>query len=323
MKWIRFPFVIASFLILALLTGLFASLNSPWAKTKLEKTVRENCDGCSFQMESAKLTWRGLVLSDVRFGTGKKGAKKFDLHVVRAVIRPDIWPLFRQEINIQSVALFAPEVIYSEGDLPVPGGKGDESLNVVLNKISIYNGKFVYIRDHKGTHAELTINDIAGKILVSGGRLDGRFTARMGESGEFDLLAQAALKKPLEIDSELTVRNQNLADLTVFLKPNAGVELKGEIVKAHAVSKARGDKLNTQLTVAFRDFQVRLLEMYDRTEAEAAFTNIGAALVLKRENLNSSKEKQSSTAESTRKKGESIVHFLLTGLKKSALDAAK
>lgn len=323
MKWLRFPFVIAGFVILFMLVGLFASLNSPWAKEQLEKAVRENCRGCSFEMESAQLTWRGLILTDVRFSSGKKGAKKLDLHVLRAVIRPDIWPLFKKQIRVQSAILFGPEVTYSEGDLPQKAAGGDDTPDVGLNKISIYNGKFVYVRDHKGTHGELAINDISGKILISGGKMDARFTARMGESGEFDLLLQAALKKPLEIDTELNVRNQNLDDLTVFLKPNAGVELKGEIVKAHAVSRARGDKLKTRLTVAFRDFSVRLLEMYDRTEAEAVFTNIGAALALKRENVKDSTEEQTSSVDSRRKKNESIVHFMLTGLKQAALDAAK
>jgi hypothetical protein len=323
-KWIRFPFLVFAVLIFVVMAGLFASLNTPWAKDQLEKAVRKNCEGCSFTIKSAALTWRGLVIKDIYFATGRKGAKKLEVQVARAVIRPEIWPLLKKEIHIRSVALFYPQITYSEGDAITPRSREkDSGFDLELDKIVIYDGQFVYVRDHKGTHAVLTVNDIRGRMSFEGERMTAGFHARMGRSGKFVLTGQAGLKKPLEVETELRVRDQDLADLTVFLKPNAGVELKGQIVNAVARSRAHGDKLNTRLNITFKDFTLKLHEMYDRSDVRAFFTTIGAALALKTENVKALESEKSSTVDTQREKGESVVHFLLTGLKEASLEVAK
>lgn len=322
----RFPFLIFAIVVLIVTVGLFISLDTPWAKDQMEKAVRESFAGCVFEMESVSLTWRGLIVKDVRFARGRSGAQKLEAHIARIVIHPEFRPLLKKEIRIRSLVLFSPRITYSEGDAaPAPARDNDDrnEFRFALERVNVYDGKFIYVRDHQGTHGVLGVNEIRGKIRLEDERIKFDLHARLGHSGKFELSGQAGLKKPLDVDTELHVRDQDLADLTVFLKPNAGVELNGRIIEAAAKSRARGEQLNTRLNITFRDFNLKLDEMYDRSEVSAFFTTLGAALVLKKDNVGEPAPERSSTVDTRREKGESIVHFLLTGLKEASLEAAK
>ncbi len=313
MSLIKFPFVIISALIFLVVVGMFISVDAPWAKNEMEQQVKENCAACEVVIGRAVISWRGLILHNTQFTVGEAGAQRLEVKIHRMVIRPEILPLFKKQVHVESVVVFEPDVIFSEGEDPEknePSGADDEKTEKFkVEQIAVYGGKFTYVRDVKGTHAILKISKIIGRINFSEENADARFTAQMGESGEFDLFVSIRLKKPLHVDTELNVREQNLEDLSVFLKPNAGVELKGILVKAHSQTKLRDTKLAAAVTVTFKDFKVQLHEMYDRSEWQAFFTSLGASLALKKENLEDSAQEKSRSVQIDREAHESIVHF--------------
>lgn len=327
MRILRFPFLILSVFVLLALIVISISISAPWAEEQIKKAVHEACDTCEFSMGEAQLSWRGLAIHDVKLSGGEKGAQRIEAKIRVLRILPKILPLFKKEILIRSITVYEPHVVFSEGEKPSPRqkqGGADDLPKIEIEHVAIYDGKFNYIRDVKGTHAVLNIHKIIGKAEFENSVAKARFSAQFGNTGEFDLLVSTPIfEKPLHIDTELNVRDQNLDDLTAFFKPNAGVELKGILVKAHSIAKMRGKKLNATVTAEYKDFSVRVDKMYDRSELQAFFTNLGASLAIAKENEDAKPKDRTKTVDIEREAGESIVHFILRGLKEASLDVAK
>ena len=120
----------------------------------------------------------------------------------------------------------------------------------------------------------------------------------------------------------MSVADQNLGALTDFFKPNAGVELTGTLVKGHSVSKLKGAELTTSLYADYKDFKLKVDKMYDRNEVQTFFTNLGTSIAVREKNHSAPAEEKMKTVESKRKGGESIVSFMLEGLKQASLAVA-
>jgi hypothetical protein len=175
----------------------------------------------------------------------------------------------------------------------------------------------------KGTHAVFTVHGLNGEIDPNPDRAVANVRGLIGPGGEFQIRVVSPYGvKPLEIDTEIFVKRLNLEDLSVFFKPNAGVELWGTLEKGHARSKMTGPALKSTLFAEYKDFKLRVDKMYDRNEAQTFFTNLGAAIAMRGENRDEPAEDKRKTVESRRERGESLVSFILRGLKEASLAVA-
>ena len=332
-KYLKFPrrwFIFipgAILLVLAVLPYLL----SPVVARRVEQVVRDACATCEFHADEIRilLLRPGHVsLRGVHFKAGEKSISQFEATVPQIELSVALWPLLQKNLRLLNVDLRGPDVVFTDGDGKSPPSKGSESeWNLAVEAVRVKNGEFHYVRNTHGTSATLNLNaiDLKGGGFATSG--EGKFAAvkaaarlRLVKSGSIELnVSTKPFEKPLPIDVELNARDQNLADLTPFFKENAGVVLSGTLRQGHGKVKALGSHLDSLVWAEYEDLKVELLPIYDRSEAAAFFTNLGMAVAMVKKNGNASRADQVRATQLERKPEESIVHFILTGLKLAAL----
>lgn len=297
----------------------------------LQNEVAKNCATCELKLGDLEFsTWApgALIARDVRFQAGVAGAQEVRARVRELVVRPDWWALVDGRVVIRSLVVLAPDVTYSEGDKPrskgASGGGGLPGFAVLSTRVE--DGRFTYVRDHMNTHAVLRI----GAIDLRGGAVSRIDTpveiearAQIEGRGDVELRVDIQKREPLTLETDVRTRDLGLPELSRFFKPNAGVDLKGTLVRGHARGHMQGTRLRTNVHAVYRDFELKVDPTYDRSEVVAFFTNLGAAIALQDSNLDDPPEDQARTVETERKEGESIVAFLLRGMKEASLKIVK
>ena len=310
-----------------LLGTIFIPKMVPWAEKTVRDAVKRDCKSCEFSMGPVTLGWQGLGLGDVWLAGGHKDSQRLEFKARRIVVKPEWTTLLGDHPVIEGVTLEHPEVVFYDGEnkshlKSESAMEGDKS-DVMVNAIFVENGTFTYVRNVKGTHAVFKIHNINGDIDPNPDSAVARVRAQVGDSGQVDLTVKSAYtQKPLEIEADMSVADQNLGALTDFFKPNAGVELTGTLVKGHSVSKLKGAELTTSLYADYKDFKLKVDKMYDRNEVQTFFTNLGTSIAVREKNHSAPAEEKMKTVESKRKGGESIVSFMLEGLKQASLAVA-
>lgn len=319
--------VFVSILLAGLAVGIFfaPALFKTQIENKISQSLREECQTCVFSMSEIGWAWRGIALSGIEFQAGEKDGQSFSAKIPRLVIRPDLGKLLTGKVDIDVVKLIGPRFIFKDIEKIAPPSKdrpdSEEGMKAKLRRLVVTDGIFKYSRDVKGTHAELTIQKIQADAVIRDGVINALAKAQFGESGDFDLRMQMpAFKRPLEVDLDLSVRDQNLADLSAFFKPNAGVELKGILRKGHATTRLRGRTAQASVRAEYEKFDLKLHKMYDRDKWQAFFTTLGAKIAMRKENADAPPKEQRESLTTHREPGESLVSFILRGWKEAAID---
>lgn len=306
-------------------------------KTWLVNHVERSCDGCKLQIADVKwsrLNPGALDLVDVEFRSGDPRYTHLKVRIARVVIRPNVLALMSSDLNLGFLALIQPDVLYYDGIKPKSNTKeksDDQSpaFTFALKRARIVDGAFTYVRDVRNTHAELHVKALNVECDAIDSKAPERethikATATVEGSGEAELdLRGPLLKQPLALALELRVRHQDLAGLSRFFRPNAGVDLKGELVQGYARSRISGSTVRTLVRALHKDFRLHVDKTYDRSDVEAFFTNLGAAIALQTQNLEDPRWEQKREVERTREPGESIASFILRGMRDASLDIVK
>ncbi|MGZ3724084.1 MAG: hypothetical protein ACXVA9_14170 [Bdellovibrionales bacterium] len=293
-----------------------------WAEKEVCDAVLLECDGCEFSMGGVGLAWDGLAIKDLHLAGGDKGGQWVDFKARRIILSPVFSTLLSDTPHLRGVTLDHPEVIFTDGEKKSQSHMNTEldAAKIVIDEIFFYGGIFTYVRDVKGTHAVLTIHNIDGDIDPNPERAVVNVSAQIGKAGSIQLVATTPYtKRPFEVDTDIKVTGQNLEDLSVFFKPNAGVELLGTLTKGHSRSKLRGTHLSSWLFAEYKDFKLHVDKMYDRNDLQKFFTNLGSSIAIAEKNKDKPAEDKIKAVELNREKGESVVGFILRGLKVAAL----
>lgn len=329
MKLLRIAVPIVTLFVVIFVSVLFApKYLKPRVEEEISRRLHDKCPTCEFAMASMGWAWRGMALRHVQFRAGEKDGPRVIAEIACLAIRPDLFKLLRGEIEISRIHILRPEVTFRDIEKvkrPVakrasPNRNGP---SFPLRRLVIERGKFKYIREVRGTHAELTIHKIQADAVIKDETLNALAEGQFGTTGDFDLrVAMPIEKRPLEVDIDLSVRDQNLADLTAFFQPNAGVELKGILRKGHASTRLRGSSAQTSLKAEYEKFELKLHKMHDREKWQAFFISLGAKIAMKKENTQAAPHEQREVLATERESGESLVHFVLQSWKKAAIELA-
>lgn len=320
------------FVALALIAGLIVvyARAFPYIRERLQNDVAQACATCELVIGDLGLSaWSpgSVVARDLRFRAGSPGGQEVKAQVRELVVRPYWRALLKGNVLIDELIVLAPDVTFLDGDKRAPGKAGSGGLpNFAILATRIEDGRFTYVRDHKGTHAVLRIGNIdlrAGSISRSDVPTEFTAKAQIEGSGAIDLRVAIEWREPLRLETDVRVRDQGLPELSRFFKPNAGVDLQGTLVRGHARGHLNGRRLRTNVRAVYKDFALKVDATYDRSEVVAFFTNLGAAIALQDENLDDAPEDQARTVETERKDDESIVAFLLRGMKEASLKIVK
>jgi len=278
-------------------------------------------------MGAVSLSWDGLGIADLSLAGGKASAERVEFQVRKITISPVISSLFGDTTRLHGITLDHPEVIFIDGENKSSSKSSSaldpEGMGIEIENIFLLEGKFTYIRNVKKTHAVLIIHGITGDIDPDPAGASARVNAQIGGQGSIELrVLSPYAKKPLEVDTEIQVLDQDLVALSEFFKPNAGVELTGVLTNGHAYGKMRGSHLTSSLRAEYKDFKLRVDKMYDRNDAQTFFTNLGAAIAMRSKNKSLTQDRKTAAVELNRDGGESLVSFILRGLKEAALKVA-
>lgn len=277
-----------------------------------DERVKKACASCELKIGGLGFAFLGLKFTEVSFTGGEKGGQRVEAKVPIAIV------------SLRSLKLLEPHVTFFDGDKPPKEKKDAKDEDGETQKrsyrIVVRDGKFTYVRDTKGTHAVLEVLNIDGEMKWGRDPIPGRIRARVGERGQAEIKGLVYLdKKELEIETDWKVSDQDLSALTGFFKPNAGVELKGLLKRGHATTRMVGPRLTASLFAEFTDFELKVNKMYDRNGLQAFFMNLGTSIAMKEKNLKDAPEDKMKTVNLEREKDESIVSFILRGLKEAAI----
>jgi hypothetical protein len=309
---------------------------APWAlRRPLVRAIRDSCPSCEVQI--AELSYSILrdevVLEQVHFRAGSPTVTAVEADVKR--IRVSVSPLMLAwgTLHFNEAILESPVVVLTDGDAHSPKDAKPEErpyFDFHVGATKVRNGHFTYVRDRLGLKANLVVTKIEASIGALGNSTDlvsasteGRALAQLERSGRVDLkVAATVFKRPLKVRVDLELEGQDLADLSTFFSKNDGLYLKGHLVRGESSIQVEGARLKGWTLAQYRDFSVRFEANQERSPLGAFFSNLGATVALDGNNLKSKKRDQIREVELEREAEESLVSFILRGMKDAALDVA-
>ena len=306
------------------LIGIFLTLE-PWLEKQLHTEIQKNCDKCNFRSNGLGVSLSGIKIEEIDFLAGAKDGQQVEFKAASVSVKLRWTSLLRGPLIVKAIVVKEPKVIYFDRDQDPAKSKsktsnGEPKLPFRLGGLFLRQGHFTYVRELKGTVAELKIRDIDAEVhWEDPARVTAKAKGQIGTSGEVELSVSGLLgEPPLVMDTDIRVRNQNLSDLSQFFEPNAGVALKGVLTGGHAVTKLKGRNLKASVWVEFKDFDLKVSPRPDRSETVAFFTNLGAAIAMQTKNTGDPTEEKMNSVELERGE-ESIVGFILRGIKEAAI----
>lgn len=306
-----------SIIVLALSWVLLTQLIAPrMIKDRLTKTIPNlDLDSVSLSLfDVSRLTLHG---THITYGT--RGMADIEASIPTIAVNLDLSALLNDQVIIESLTVTKPDVMYTDGELPRPSTKpASAPIGAIINAAHIDGGKFTYRRVLHKEASLITLNDIQLHATVDQEvRVKSHF--RLEKSGHIQLNFNFHVKQEkLKAEVQVFITHQNLADLNVFFKSNDGVVLKGVMTEGEGRVVVDGDEAKSRVKAIYRDFEAKLVSNEDQGGVEVFFTNIGIALTTKEKNKSPKREE----VVTQREPNESIVHFILTGLKVAALEVA-
>lgn len=326
-------FLFTSLLVIAAALMFIGWLNLPiMLIPKMEKFVSEECDKCKIKIESMSLTPTHKLA--IRFnGINFEYNPNDQVHATFESIYITIpWStLFSKEYIVDGLAFVKPDVVYTDGDNKTVSTISEPKLPIfVIENTQIINGKFRYNRHTQGTKSSFHIQNINGEISTIGNTellkekaTQLKATGQVENSGESNLTLTTFLwANNTYIDTEFKVKDQNLHDLSIFLKDNAGVTLSGTLLKGETLMQIRDKNLRTFLLATYDHFDIQFDPTYDRNEITTFFMNFSASILVNKKNT-SAGDPTREFVDITREPKEPIVGFMLRGLKEAAIQLVR
>ncbi len=304
-----------------------------WLQEKIIAEVKNNCADCSLSIGKTVLSALPprIEFEEVKFETGSRKLTHFsvDAHYVRATV--SVLPLLRKKVRIRDVHIARPRVLIVNGPGREPPAKAkanepDESDWELLN-IEIVDGFFQFQKLVGRKGALLRIHGIQAEVDRFGNSARSRTEPWKGvarglleNSGKFVLSVAARPLDEIPIaDVDLDIHNQVLSELNPYFATAEGVRLNGVLLDAVGQAALRGKTLKATVNAKYRGLDIDVQPDPTRNALVAAIATFIASIQLDQENYDSPPELRVKSAEIRQKKNESVIAFVLRGLKDAAL----
>lgn len=228
--------------------------------------------------------------------------------------------------HLRKVTLQAPEVRVSERDGP-PGSRPSEDRppEFYLGEIAIGEGRFIYEKLERGKRGRIQVTDIEGEITdVAGGPgsasawTKGKATGSLEGSGDFTLEIEA---RPWRVSADprvrLEIRKFDLSQVNPYFLPIDGVRLSGSVDRGRAEVTVEESRLESSARLQYRGLDLDFRPGSEHGILDALVQDIGADLALADE-----RSSPSPVVKLRRKGRESLISFILRGMKEAALRVA-
>lgn len=314
--------IVAIFCLILALGAALAFRAGPVVKFALNRA------GCEFSAAESTLSYfpTRFKATEVRFSQGSEATTAIKAEVAVVEFPLSLWPLVAGKVRIGQVVLTSPKVEVIEGDAKSEDEPGSAP-DLIVEGVEIRGGQFRYRRNYPGKHATISVNEISGGVnrldAGSAERTIGQVKARLEESGAVELEVAAAYFAPApDVEVDLRIKKQNLADLNSYFVPADGVELSGHLELGEGKVSLRGENIRANVRAEYTNFDVLMRATRQRSKGEAFLVNLFRSVMLDDDNLDEPKYDQNHGVRLKRKKNESVISALLRGLKESVLQIA-
>ncbi|MGZ3694077.1 MAG: hypothetical protein ACXWQO_07745 [Bdellovibrionota bacterium] len=317
--------VLFGFLALALLflsAAFFAKIRF---EPELHKRIAAACPECRAEWKSFSLRPTGISFGGLDFESPPKAITVYEMQAQSVEIDVNWRQAMHGVLDLSAVRIWGADIKIKEIAGHNPPSPPPESAFAVRG-IEVEDSTFTYEIREKGKFGRVRLDGISASISPFGTmaelhdqRVIGKAKARLEHSGQVDLEVDAALFSPEpSVRVKLSLSGQKLAELNEYFTPIDGVELAGEVLKGNASAEIHGKNLSAWADIRYEKFDVHFNKTKQRGGLKAFLSNIVADLKLDPKKIGP----DAKSVGIQRRKLESIVSFILRGLKEAALRVA-
>ncbi len=304
-------------------------------RRQLVSSFGETCAGCTLNIDRVciSLVPVSVILEGVHISGGDPKATAVDAKADRIIGRTSLCSMVLRRLVFRGIQVHAPHVVVTEGDLPLPSSKREEGRRrfFAIEGVELIDGTFTYIRvlgtEEKTRKATLHVKDVqasVGKLGTVPSLLDQTVKAqakgRLENSGNFLLSVETLLfSKLLNVDVDLQMAEQNLVDVSQFFQTADGVRISGILREGRSSIKVRGKQLVGSARVKYDNLNVQFEKTKSRGAISTFFSNLTKSFKLNPSSMNERATDQTGRVELEREAGETLVLFILRGMKEAAL----
>jgi len=307
-------------------------------RRQLISAFNESCGSCTLSLDRVRLSVLpfSVILEGVRLSGGDPKTTKVDAEVDRIVAWSSFRNLISRRLHFKGLQIHTPNVVVTEGDLPVPPSGPEEGTRraCVIEGIEVAAGRFTYIRvfgsGKEARRAILHARDIQASVGELGTTpqlrdrmVRGQAKGRLESSGGFLLTVEAvAFSKVLKVDVDLQMTEQNLADMSPFFQTTDGIRLAGKLHKGRSLIKVREERITGWVQVEYGGLDVQYEETKSRGKISAFLSNLVNSIKLHPSSMGKKPADQTRDIGLIREPREALIHFVLRGMKEGALKVA-
>ncbi len=306
-------------------------------RRKVIALIEENCGSCTFTLPRVGISLLpvSVSLEAPQLVWGEPHYTRVDAQAGRILARISLLKLLRRQLYFRQVEIEAPKVVVTEGDLRFPPSEPREAAppsrwTYVSQGVKLNAGKFRYVRLRQPQNAIIRVSDIEGNVGPWGTTPDlhGQETrahakGRLEDSGSFTLsITMPVPSKPLHVDIELEIAGQNLSDINSFFEFDDGIKLRGTLVQGRGLTAIRGTKLKASVEAKYLGLGIEFEKTKERSAIAAFFSNLIQSIKIDPSSIGEKPSDQVRSVEIECEPGETIMQFILRGMKDAALKVA-
>lgn len=336
------------FVFIAIVSVSVAAFAAHYVRQKVSQAIREdllslvsaNCKSCKVSFDEVRVSFIPLsvTVEKPRLVGGDPKVTEVEAaadSIVAGMSGISLRMLARHELRFTKIRIEAPRVEVTEGDLPTPRSDSGKDMAggrwaFAVDETSLSNGKFTYVRVHRGRRAVIRVTELNGKVGVAGTILNlreesvrGRVNGRLERSGDFALdVEMFPFAKSLRLNVDLRINGQDLEDLNAYFRPGEGIKLRGKLHHGRGSIAIRGKTLRGWVQAKYAGLNFS----FERTDKRGAlavfFSNVGKSIKLRTSSVDRNPRDQVREVELRRDGRETVLQFILRGLRDAALDVA-
>jgi hypothetical protein len=269
-----------------------------------------------------RVTAAGLRFEDFHFRSNPQMDTVVTADVRELRIEPRWRALLHGEADVEKVQLTGAQVRLKEGVRHDPDSTG-ENPQFILRKLEFLDSSFIYEKHELNQVGEIHIGAIDAEVSTFGTSPDwhdqpahAHATAMLENSGKIDLTINAFLFGTApKLNVELLLSSFSLKQINGYFHPIDGVLLDGTLLRGHSRVEIKGKTLSGWTELSYRDFDLKFKKNRARSAVTAFFSSIAADLKLKE----AQKPTRRRFIKLGRKSRESVVSFILRGMKEAAI----
>lgn len=306
-------------------------------KSKLIQVVQTECRTCRLKVQNLSFSLSELRLNQINFSFEDRAGVVLDTEIKSVTIPFQLTSFFTDTIRIGRIQIQSPQVVlreYDSGPGPLPPVKKEKSSKKTYfeaDGIDLVDGYFEYDRIFSdGRNAPIRIRNIRvdlGRYGTTPNLADKDVVAQtyaiLEQSGKIDLklMVPVFTGKPIA-KIFLKLNGQKLHEIDGYFLTAEGLNMKGLLVNSDVFGELNDHSLTGKLKAHYHSLDLHFHEHKKRSAFEALLSNIGKDIKLKETNIGVPKPKIQHPIASVRQPQESIISFILRGMKEAAIEVA-